>query len=519
MDSLTVLIIEDCQPDAELSIRQLQRSEFEVTADVVDNRQDALDRIQSKHYDIVLADYQLHGWKGIDVLELLKKQRLETPVILVTGAVGDQSAVDCIQRGAADYVLKSYLARLPQAVRSALEAKKLREQARQAEEEGLRLVTAIEQCAECVIITNARGTIEYVNPRFCEATGYTRKEVVGHNPRVLKSGFHPPAFFQEFWKTLAAGQTWHGEMVNRRKDGTLYTDELRVAPVRDASGRITHFISNQIDVTERRQIETERLLLATALAQTAEAVLITDPQGRIQFINSAFTTITGYAARDVIGKTPAILKSGRQDSRFYQQLWATILFGEVWRGEIVNRRQNGTLYIAELSITPVRDARGAISHFIAVNQDVTERKQAEETLKASEARYHGLFQASQDGLLLVDAHSGRIIDVNPAALRMLEDNPHRVLGRRLRELDAFRRAGEAPLLRDKCEMNLTLAQVRQADGRGTVGGGLPHRGEGGDAVQASRYHHPSTSRARGQSAQRSAGATHRRAHPGAREAQ
>lgn len=438
---LNVLIVEDCRPDADLAIRQLRKGGFRVVADVVETRAAFLESIRMNRYDVVLTDYQLSGWTGVESLDLLKQQKLDIPVILVTGAAGDEVAAECMRRGVSDYVLKSHLVRLPQAVRAALEEKKLRQQARHAEEERVRLATAIEQCAEAVIITDAKGTIQYVNPRFSEVTGYDREEAVGQNPRLLKSGYQSPAFYQEFWQTLLAGNTWHGEMVNRRKDGTIYTDELHVAPVRDSNGRITHFISNQMDVTERRRSETEHVILATAIEQSANAVVITDPEGRIQYVNPAFTKMTGYRAEEALGLKPNILKSGTQDAEFYKKLWATILFGGVWRGEITNRRKDGRLYPEEMSITPIRDRAGAITNFIAIKQDITERKRTEEVLKASEVRYRRLFETSETGILLLDAVTARIIDVNPAALLMLEETPGGVVGRRLWQLRAFSRGG------------------------------------------------------------------------------
>ncbi|HME00081.1 MAG TPA: response regulator [Terriglobia bacterium] len=148
--SLRVLIIEDSVPDAELSIRQLKKNGFEVRADVVETREEFLEKVRSKPYDVVLADYALPHWTGAEALDLLKKEGREIPIILVTGAVGDEVAADCIKRGIADYVLKQHLARLPQAVRMALEEKALREEAKRAEAEIARLAAAIEQTAEAI---------------------------------------------------------------------------------------------------------------------------------------------------------------------------------------------------------------------------------------------------------------------------------------------------------------------------------------------------------------------------------
>jgi len=125
-------------------------------------------------------------------------------------------------------------------------------------------------------------------------------------------------------------------------------------------------------------------LLAAAIEQIGEAVVITDLLATIQYVNPAFTRITGYSAEEAIGQNTRLLKSASQSPAFYEKLWKTILSGEVWRGDLINRRKNGDLYNEEMSITPVRDAGGAITNFIAIKQDVTERRATEGALRYSE---------------------------------------------------------------------------------------------------------------------------------------
>jgi PAS domain S-box-containing protein len=162
------------------------------------------------------------------------------------------------------------------------------------------------------------------------------------------------------------------------------------------------------------RLEETRLRLATAIHQLPVSVMITDLEGRIEFVNPAFTRITGYAPEEALGRNPRMLKSGRQEPALYQELWATIRAGRDWSGELVNRRKDGSLYTQDLTITPIRDAVGTVTHFIAIGQDVTERKRAAAELRASDVRYRAIAQTATDAMVTADA-AGNVVGWNLAA--------------------------------------------------------------------------------------------------------
>ncbi|HKS37088.1 MAG TPA: PAS domain S-box protein, partial [Verrucomicrobiae bacterium] len=153
-----------------------------------------------------------------------------------------------------------------------------------------------------------------------------------------------------------------------------------------------------IELTDRnralQQAQQQLRLQATALETAANAILITDRTGTIQWVNPAFSTLTGYTAPEVAGKTPRVLKSGKHDQAFYRELWKTIQSGQTWRGEFINRRKDGTLFHDEHTITPVRSEHGEITHFIGILHDVTARKQAEEELRLTHEKLRHLLAHS-----------------------------------------------------------------------------------------------------------------------------
>jgi len=287
---LRLLHVEDQPIEAELCLHQLEQAGFELTADVVATRQEFLQKLGANTYDIILSDYRLPGWSGMDALKIARTKTKDTPFILFTGSMGEEDAVESIKEGATDYVLKDRPERLPMAVRRALEETALRQERERAEEAFIRLRKAVDASGEVVFMTDREGVISFVNPEFTRFYGYTEEEVVGkRTPRVLKSGRRSPEDYARFWKTLLDNRVVKEELINKTKDGRLVDIENSASPILDEQGDIKGFLAIQRDITERKQLE-----LQLHQAQRLEAV------GRLaggvaHDFNNLLTIITGYS--------------------------------------------------------------------------------------------------------------------------------------------------------------------------------------------------------------------------------
>lgn len=193
----------------------------------------------------------------------------------------------------------------------------------------------------------------------------------------------------------------HTTTQRHRKDGTVMDVELFGVPV-TLGGEQIGSVGIYEDVTEKRRTEAWLRLANTALESAADAIVICDREGKIKWTNPAFARLTGYTATEAHNQTLNILKSGHHPPEFFKQLWETILAGRVWYGQTVNKRKDGSVYVEEQTIAPVRDEQGQLTHYISIKQDVTERNQAMDDLHKAKAEAEAAVQARND--LLAQIH-------------------------------------------------------------------------------------------------------------------
>jgi diguanylate cyclase (GGDEF)-like protein/PAS domain S-box-containing protein len=300
---------------------------------------------------------------------------------------------------------------------------------KQAEEElqesEARFRTLVESTFEGIVISEG-GTILEANESFATMFGYESAKVIGLSPLEMTT----PESAELIMKNIQSGFEKPYEITGVKKDGTTFDIELigRNCLYQGRNARVTAFR----DITEIKRAEEALRKLSCAVEQSPSLVIIADSDGNIQYVNPKFTQVTGYTAEEAIGKTPRILKSGETSPEEYKRLWETITSGGEWRGELHNKKKNGELYWASVTIVPVKDAEGTITHLLGVQEDITERKRAEEALRESEEKYRDLVENMSEVLYALDK-DGRITYVSPVVEQLGGYTPSELIGRSFTE--------------------------------------------------------------------------------------
>lgn len=206
-----------------------------------------------------------------------------------------------------------------------------------------------------------------------------REDLLGLTGHSLATMEIPDDTAERAYQLVDAGETWGREIEFRTMKGNTFWGALAIARLEMADRRL--LLARISDITASRLAEKDRMLLSAAIEQAMEAIVITDANGIVEYVNPAFERVSGYTRDETVGRPTSVLKSGLHGREFYDGLWRTISEGRVWFGHIINRRKDGSLYEEEGSITPVRDAVGHIVNFVAVKRDVTRELQIEAHLR------------------------------------------------------------------------------------------------------------------------------------------
>lgn len=306
------------------------------------------------------------------------------------------------------------------------------------------LAAGIEQISDGIVITDANGRIEFVNPAFSEMTGYTSEEAVGQNPRILKSNRQSPAFYEEMWSTIRQGRVWRGDVINRRKDGTLYHEEMRITPVRRSDGEVASYIAIKRDVTEQRAAEEAQRFLAAIVDSSQDAIIAYSPAGIILTWNHGAQLIYGYSSEEAIGKPLSMLVAPEELPRLAE------IFDQVVRGYSIPRfegvwlRQDGRRLPVSVAVSPIRNSAGELVAISNIVRDISERHEAEQT----RALLASIVESSEDAIHCVSM-DGTIVSWNRGAEVLFGYSSEEIIGKSVAMLAPPRpRRGAARAPRD-----------------------------------------------------------------------
>jgi PAS domain S-box-containing protein len=323
-----LLLVEDNPGDARL-LREMFKEQGSHDTEVthVESLAEAEKHLAAREFDIILLDLGLPDAEGLGAVRRARAAAPRVPLVVLTGLDDESLAVQALQEGAQDYLVKGQIESrgLLRALRYAIERKNM-EEALFVEKERLRLQSAaLEATADGVMITERDGSITWVNPAFSRITGFSAEEATGRKPSILRSGKHDDLLYGELWKTILGGQVWDGELTNMRKDGQLYLEAQTITPVRNTRGEISHFVSVKRDVSQRRRFEEE-------LRQSQKMEAVGRLAGGVAHdFNNILGVIMGYgeivkrrmpAADPLQGKVAEILKAAASAADLTRQLLA-----------------------------------------------------------------------------------------------------------------------------------------------------------------------------------------------------
>lgn len=383
-----ILLLEDNSADAKLSLRELARAGFEVDSKIVSTSEAFIQELQSTRYDLILADYRLPDWNGLDALRWLRNSGIDTPFILVTGTLGDDIAVECIKEGATDYVLKDKLDRLPRACRRALDEMQVRMERDRAEKE----LRESEEQYRLLFDSNPlpmwvfdRETLAFlaVNEAAVRHYGFSRKEFFGMTIKDISQDEDIPALFENILRSSEglSDSAWR----HRKKDGTIIDVTITSHGIRfrgkQAELVLAHDVTDQKKNQERLRQSEEKF--AKAFRSSPLAITIsTEVEGRYVDVNEAFSNMLGYRREEVVGRTTHELEvwvEAADRKMFIQQLIAS---ARVTGFPTKFRTSSGDTRLTEVSAELI-ELDGA-SCVLAITRDVTEAKHLEEQFRQAQ---------------------------------------------------------------------------------------------------------------------------------------
>lgn len=386
---LKTMIVEDSAADAELLVVALQSAGFEPEWRRVDNEPDFSAGLEQP-LEIVFSDFSMPNFSAARVLQILKQRNFDPPCIIVSGTVGEEQVAEMLKSGATDYVLKDRLNRVAFVVQRALREARERAERKHAEQQVRVRTMALEAAANGILIADRAGKVLWANRAFSDLTSFTLDEALSRNVRPLHSAEASNEIFPDLWKTILSGSIWRGDIINQRKDGSLYYEDMTITPVR-VNGEISNFIAVKQDVTERKHAEAalqstqEKLnrLLAHSPA-VIYSLRLENEKWLPVWVSENIKQLVGYSSEETSAPDWWIERVHPEDRQLASSEDTRLLNAGHANKEYRFKHHDGTYRWLSDEQQLVRDAQGKPCEIVGVWMDITDRKGLEAQLRQAQ---------------------------------------------------------------------------------------------------------------------------------------
>jgi PAS domain S-box-containing protein len=374
-DSIRILLVEDFPPDVELTKREIIKTLKSCIFRLVETQEEYVAALKEFKPDIIITDYHLPHFDGLTALKLAIEQVPLTPIIVLTSAINEDTAVDCMKKGAVDYVIKEHIKRLGQAVVHALEEKQSRIERHQAKEtlreSEERFRSLYENSSMGIYRTSPEGHILMANPAAIRILGFDSFQELAQRD-LETSGFKNTQQRKEFRLRIEHDGYISGfESIWLKKDGSPVYIQESARALRNEKGDILYYDGTFEDITTQKKAKEALALLSHTVKSIGECISITDLKSTILFVNEAFTKTYGYSELDVLGKSIDIILC---DNTVNPSMMLSETLKGGWQGELNSKRKDGTVFPVFLSTSTVYDDGGSPIALVGVATDLTEQK-------------------------------------------------------------------------------------------------------------------------------------------------